>query len=201
MRFKMHYRIYKACEKGDLDTIKNFIDKNDFSPYISTYLKPINALYIASEFGHLNIVKYLIDLGADFHSVDEYALYRAACNGHLHIVEYLVDIGADFCADNDRALYVAWLQGHINVAQYLLLKGSYNKHVFVNFGMINNIYSLGRFDLVHKLIKNKKCYITQDNADSFNNITKSICKIIKARKWNMRLFRAIYISDIIFRFD
>ena len=51
------------------------------------------ALQSAAENGHLNIVQYLVSIGANIHASDDQALRLAAENGHLEIVQYLVSIG------------------------------------------------------------------------------------------------------------
>ena len=72
------------------------------------------ALVLTAEKGHLDIVKYLIAQGANIHQY-EYALVLAAEKGHLDIVKYLVDHGA-----NDvEAIDLAYKNGHPNAVIYL----------------------------------------------------------------------------------
>ena len=52
----------------------------------------------ASSNGHLETVKYLVNVGAD----DDLAVRWAISNGHLETVKYLVNVGADVGA-NDYA--------------------------------------------------------------------------------------------------
>ena len=74
--------------------------------------------------GHLEIVKYLVDNGADVHANDDEALRWAASNGYLEVVEYLVDNGADIHANNDGALMWATLNGRLEVVKYLVENGA-----------------------------------------------------------------------------
>ena len=39
--------------------------------------------------GHIEVVKYLVEHGADIHAVNEQALRLAKENGHIEIVKYL----------------------------------------------------------------------------------------------------------------
>jgi len=73
----------------------------------------------AARNGHLEIVKYLVEKGANIHVMDERALHWAAENGHLEIVKYLVENGADIHAGNDYALCWAAERGHLKVVKYL----------------------------------------------------------------------------------
>jgi hypothetical protein len=46
-------------------------------------------LGLASRHGHLEVVKYLVEHGADIHAEDDYALVLACRKGHFEIVKYL----------------------------------------------------------------------------------------------------------------
>ena len=65
--------------------------------------------------GYLNIVKYLVDNGADIHADNDCALRWAARKGNLEVVQYLVGNGANIHADN------AWMLNFAteNVKEYL----------------------------------------------------------------------------------
>ena len=53
--------------------------------------------------GHLTVVKYLMEHGADVHADDD-ALRWSALNGYIGVVKYLVEHGAVVRAGNDYAL-------------------------------------------------------------------------------------------------
>jgi ankyrin repeat protein len=59
------------------------------------------ALGYASQFGHFNIVKYLISKGADVYAGNDEAVRWASEGGQLQVVKYLVSLGADIHAKND----------------------------------------------------------------------------------------------------
>ena len=50
---------------------------------------------------HLDLVKYLVSLGADIRVDDNYAIKCASAKGYLDLVKFLVSVGADIHADND----------------------------------------------------------------------------------------------------
>ena len=91
-------------------------------------LQPIN---IAANFGKLETVKTLIELGADVDQIGgweymvsetETPLIAAASYGYVDIVEYLVKKGADLdikSSKNKTALDYAVEQGHQDVAKIL----------------------------------------------------------------------------------
>ncbi|KAJ7372356.1 hypothetical protein OS493_019803 [Desmophyllum pertusum] len=66
----------------------------------------LTALQIASENGHLGVVKALYKAGAD---ADQTALHHAAANNRLEVVKYLLQIGVkDKCMRCDGSFY--WLK-------------------------------------------------------------------------------------------
>merc|ERR1712100_873013 len=90
----------------------------------------MTALMIASGEGHLNIVKYLVEKGADVHACNNSnltALMIASGEGYLEVVKYLVEKGADVHArsnTNLTALMIASGEGHLEVVKYLVEKGA-----------------------------------------------------------------------------
>ncbi len=75
-----------------------------------------NSLNEASENGHLDVVKYLISIGA---KITKGALRLASRFGHLDVVKYLVSIGADIHVYKDDALKWAITNKHLDVVKYL----------------------------------------------------------------------------------
>lgn len=59
--------------------------------------------------GHLKVVQYLVEIGADFRAKNNYAIRWASRNGHFNVVEHLVSVGANF---SDRDNYaIKWACG------------------------------------------------------------------------------------------
>lgn len=119
--------LIKACEDGDLEKVKSIVEKvtdinleyNDWTP-----------LTKASEKGHLNIVKYLLENGAEIDKENGYGwtpLMCASMNGFLDIVKYLVDKGANIEIKTDSkwtALTFASMEGRLEVVKYLIKSGA-----------------------------------------------------------------------------
>ncbi len=87
---------FAEFDKKKLACVLNYIN----SPIIDFLFKNKGAssiqdiFYLASENGHLEIVKYLVSLGADVRALDNYAVRYASENGHLETVKYLTSVGA-----------------------------------------------------------------------------------------------------------
>ena len=48
----------------------------------------------AAQYGHLDVLKYLVSVGGDIHADDDYAIWAAWCMDHKPIVRYCVSLGA-----------------------------------------------------------------------------------------------------------
>ena len=68
---------------------------------------------------HFQIVKYLVENGANINADDDFALRYAASNGSLHIVHYLVENGANISSRNYSAIRNAENKGFFDTASYL----------------------------------------------------------------------------------
>ena len=92
------------------------------------------ALRYASENGHTQVVKLLLEHGANVHVYDDYALREASECGHTDIVKLLLEHGANVHADNNYALRHASKNRHTDIVK-LLLKHSANVHARDDFAL------------------------------------------------------------------
>ena len=84
-------------------------------------------MHDAAAFGHLNIVQYLVEAGADVEREDYYGstpVLRAAQQGHALVVRYLLDKGAQEASYGETAMLQASSNGHLSVVQLLVERGS-----------------------------------------------------------------------------
>jgi ankyrin repeat protein len=93
-----------ACATGDLGRVRELLDGdpalvNRVSDYSSYYIGCGAPIKNASACGHLDVVKLLLERGADPNLPEEgvaprgHALYSAAANGHYEIVKLLLEHG------------------------------------------------------------------------------------------------------------
>jgi len=84
------------------------------------------ALILSARNGHLDVVKYLVEQGANLNAQNkagDTALIESAFNGHLAIVKYLVAQGADITLKGEKnktALAWAEARSQEDVVHYLL---------------------------------------------------------------------------------
>ena len=87
------------------------------------------ALQLACREGRLSVVKYLVEQGADVHTLDDYTpIILANQRGHLSVVKYLIEQGIDIHTENDQSLIVASKWGHLAIVKYLVEQGA-NIHI------------------------------------------------------------------------
>lgn len=64
-------------------------------------------LILAAKAGHLNVVKFLLKLGASYEAktdTNQSALHKAAARGHVGIMKFLIASGANIeCQDSESA--------------------------------------------------------------------------------------------------
>lgn len=117
MEFLMEF----ACKNFEFEKIKKLISNGyDINRRCINYSTPIE---IVSEFGYIDIVKWLYKNGADPTIDNNWPIRIASGNGHLSVVKYLYKCGADPCAFNNQAIKYASRNGHFEVVKYLVLIG------------------------------------------------------------------------------
>lgn len=188
-----------AC--GYLDIVKEClaINKSLVSPKILNA-----ALFQSSSYGRLDIVIYLIELGADVKSIaDEessrYAtpLHFAAANGHLEVVKELIRCGSSIDpidVNNNTPLLSAIENGQLEVAKFLLRNGA-NLHAKDSFNC-GAAFFVGKSDDLNML----KFVIERLSAAEINMESKygatplsEACRLGKLHAVNFLLAKGAYI--------
>lgn len=110
----MNILLYQACREGRLEFVKSFTG----DPSLDNNL----AIRRASEYGHLEIVKFLLENEkVDPSDGNNYALQMACRNGHTKVVELLLKDGRVNPADmRNYALKIASQYGHLEIVKLLL---------------------------------------------------------------------------------
>lgn len=137
-----------ATQEGNIVNLKKYkADVNEkIEWYGGKFCPEQSLLSIASQYGHDNIVNYLISKGAKIEDQDEYGstpLHYAARSGHLDVVKILINAGADvnkkamkkfvrlygidtqkITGTKETPLHNACSLGHLEVVKYLLSCGA-----------------------------------------------------------------------------
>ena len=121
----------KAIKKQDENQIRKILLKNKLfleEAIESNYHQ--TPLIYASTKGYLNIVRILIEFGANIESLDknkDTPLMMASLYGHIDVVDFLIKNGANINAvddEGDTALHLAAMNSHVSVIKYLLTNGA-----------------------------------------------------------------------------
>jgi len=108
-----------ACN-GDLKTVKYLVERFGINP---SYDEDAPVIAAAS-MGHMDMVKYLVGLGAnplnpEYEEGAETAMSGAICKGHLEMVKYLIDSGATIPPNDDYFVKLAEERGHQSVVDHI----------------------------------------------------------------------------------
>ncbi|KAF5582266.1 ankyrin 1 [Fusarium pseudocircinatum] len=122
---KHKMRLVKAIKAGQLFVLQRQLSKS--SP-AATNTVPRDAVAIAALFGHMDIVKYLLEQELDIEAEGQFGTpLRSAClMNHKYTVQELLQRGANVNTEERKgnALYVAAVKGHVDVVRILLDEGA-----------------------------------------------------------------------------
>ena len=121
--------LFDAAEIGNLKQVmlllEQGVDKNQIGGYWNE-----TALSVASHNGHFDIVRHLVEQGADMEKachVGGTPLIYASCFDHLEVARYLLEQGADRdkAADSGNTpLHLAAYNGRLEIAKLLMVYGA-----------------------------------------------------------------------------
>jgi ankyrin repeat protein len=119
--------VRSAIRSGDVNRVVSLLSAK---PDQLNLVTPFGTwLHVASRVGNFEIVKRLVEMGADINAVggtfDAAPLKTAASYGHADIVKYLISNGAVFDTSEPfrNPLVGAIYNGHLNIVQLLIQHG------------------------------------------------------------------------------
>jgi ankyrin repeat protein len=101
--YKKEANVHDACEEGDLEVVRELITTSPSEIWKTDEICYFSALHVAANHGHLEIVKLLLDAGADINRKSksgETPLHLAVTKNHIDVVKCLLVRGADYSITN-----------------------------------------------------------------------------------------------------
>ena len=124
---QVHKDIRTAIKDGNVEKVAALLDSDKDLLNVMT---PFGTwLHVAASFGQFDIIKRLLELGADLNACGGTAgggpLHRAASDGHLEVVRYLLGQGAnlDVSEPERNPLFGAIHGGHREIVTALIDAG------------------------------------------------------------------------------
>ncbi len=115
--------LWKAAEQGDLQAVRALVDQgvpiNDQYGYANAIAKPPTALGIAAYYGHVEVVRFLLDREAGTERDRHNALFWSASNGQAQVVQLLLDRGVLCCPEGYDIIENARRYGHLRIVRML----------------------------------------------------------------------------------
>lgn len=141
----------------------NVIDINHSATIISITTKKkvhcATALWAASTGGHLDIVKLLVEHGAEVNKstlTHSTPLRGASFHGHLEVMEFLLGSGAEINTPNcigQSPLCIAAMRGQMRAVKYLVISGADVHQTTINgYSVMHLSATKGRVDIVKYLL-------------------------------------------------
>ena len=122
-------RILTGAKTGNLVLVRTSVKQGGSPEAVTNDLGKSYPLHLASNYGHLDVVRYLVGRGAALEVKDTSGhtpLMYAAFEGHDDIVEFLLSAGASVeaaCMSGETALHEAAQGGKTRVVELLLKHG------------------------------------------------------------------------------
>lgn len=126
---------FLAVENGCVEIVQSQIDAG-----IDVRIKDNEAIFKASSYNQLEVLKLLIKHGADVNATSNYGecpLYKACDMGYVEIAKYLLDAGADVSV-HTKALYRATFYKHSDIVKLLLDNGATATTETIDFAILKN---------------------------------------------------------------
>lgn len=169
-----------ACSKGDMKEVKFLVKK------LKIKKNNLNrGLELATIFGHLDIVQYLLTSNslkehADIHYNDDTALLNCCKNGHLILVKYLLEspelkehanIHVEIADMKEYPFLIAAEYNQDDIVKYLMsLTGKYKLSIEENnFGVLKEYLLKGNLPMFQYIMEHETINIHLDNDYCFNN--------------------------------
>lgn len=139
-----------AINQNNTKQIKQLL----LDPDVNIHTNNERALRWATEYGHLDVVKFLVENGANVHTTNSMPLRLAVLGGYLDIVKFLVEHGANVHVDDNMPLRMAAIDGYFDILKFLVEHGANPEAE--NNRVIRGAANNGHIDIVAYLLQDPR---------------------------------------------
>lgn len=124
---------WKLVLSGSVDDVRSYLDDGGASVYnmLSYNGDRVTPLYWASIYGNVEVVRFLVERGADINSITQYRMTPLVCvcryGRRKEMIHTLLDLGADILTPHMLHTPLSWAitAGNIGMARCLLERGAH----------------------------------------------------------------------------
>lgn len=177
--------LHKAAHKGDLEACKMLIESSVGEEVPITVNDPgasdRRPLHRAAGAGHLNLVQYFLEIGAEIDAIDKSgrtALHWAAISGHTEIVKLLLSKGANILAETTlktNALHSAVEANRVDTVRALMQHVAADEANKTALTMAKNSDEKTSWDIAYGAKNKAVCQVLKEMGDA--NGASSSCSI------------------------
>jgi ankyrin repeat protein len=156
--------LFTASLNGYVEILDLCFNRKKINLNSKTYESGQTLLHISSSRGHVEVVKFLLNKGANPNLIDDNGqtpLHLSAFKGNLEAVKYLLSKGADanlMDKDGLTALHAAFKYEKIAIVEYLLEYGVYDTNLHFSNAQITEHFKMNKQLLkigVENILKNQ----------------------------------------------
>jgi ankyrin repeat protein len=175
--------ICRACAAGELDRVKQLIEKEHISPDFTQPNSNFTLLMFAAREGHIAVVRYLLDAGATIDTgglkAAGTAMMQSVENRKADIVKVLLDHGAKVSARDpaqNTAMFYAASNNDTEMLDLLLShKADVNVHNMNSHTPLHSAAREGHAEAIHWLV-NHGCELNTPNVRKWSPLHVAVLK-------------------------
>jgi ankyrin repeat protein len=193
-----HQTFIKACRTGDLEYLKSnigFFSEINKRSFNNDYVHEIGSpMYSAITKGNIEVIKLLVEHGADIHKLDNHGYSTASLaifHNQFEVLKYLIENGVDIKENGKSLLMSACTRKNIEIVKLLVENGSEVNSNPAKDGEtpLHVSCSSGYFEIVEYLVSKGASIIAKDMEDFMPIVWASRHGKIKVFEFLLREFR------------
>ena len=112
--------VKRECVLGNLSAVRAYVQivTRDIQPGNHFFYAAL--IQTAAIYGHLDIVKYLVSVGAEVADIKDRILREICGNGHLDVLKFVYSVRPEIFKTDDQLMNMACFRSHLNVIKFFI---------------------------------------------------------------------------------